>query len=167
MVLQRGLELRGLEGQIIRYSASSEHFAHLESSSETPLPESGAWKNSFVGGQSPGLGRSTSKRCFCIQKPLCAVFFLSKDPSRKPNETFSTSLALLWVIFFERIGSLPLQHFALSTSSRHLVAKDCIHQLPRWKANKSFLPLCCPTTPNLGRKCDVTSELSILLFRAR
>lgn len=87
---------------------------------------------------------------------------MSKDPSREPNKaSFSTLLALLWVTF-ERIGSLPPQHFALSMSSRHLVAKDCIHQLLRWKANKSFPPPCCPT-PTLGMKCNVMSELSLCL----
>lgn len=135
---------------MIRYSVSSEPFAHLE--------------KSFCRWSVPGLGSSTSERCLSSQKPPCAVFFLSKDPSRKPHKTFSTLLALLWVMF-EGIGSLPLQHFALSTSSRHLVAKDCIHQLPRWKANKSFPPLCCPT-PNLGMTCNVMSEPSVI-FRAQ
>lgn len=124
------------------------------------LRESGAWQNVFVGGQSPGWAAAPQRGVSIARSPSVLYFSCRRILSRKPHKTFSTLLALLWVIC-EGIGSLPLQHFALSTSSRHLLAKDCIHQLPRWKANKSFLPLCYPT-PNLGMKSNVLRELSVI-----
>lgn len=97
---------------------------------------------------------------FYSQKPPSAVPFV-KGSSKPP---FSLCQPCSWVTF-EGTGHLPPQHFALSTSSRHLVAKDCIYQLPRWKANKSFWLPCCPT-PTLGMKCKVMSKLSVC-FRAQ
>lgn len=116
----------------------------------------GLRKHSFVGSQS--LGHSVApQRGVYIARASSAVFFvriLRRSLIKPP-------FPLCWPCSGWRVTGWVRFHLSTLPYQR-LVAKDCIHQLPRWKANKSFQLPGCPT-PALGMNCNVMSELSMCL----
>lgn len=85
--------------------------------------------------------------------PLCCVFCcccprILHGSLVKPPSNVSALLLGDW-----KAWARPPQLFALSTSGRHPVAKDCIHQLPGWRAN----PLGHLTVPHQLGEGSVTA----------
>lgn len=103
-------------------------------------------------GQPPGWG-SAVQQALWLGDPLCCVFCccwprILQGSLGKPPSNVSALLLGDW-----KAWTRPPQLFALSTSGRHPVAKDCTHQLPRWRAN----PLGHLTVPHQPGEGSVTA----------
>jgi hypothetical protein len=131
-------------------------------STEIQLSNRGFGKYGSVGGESLCCATAPQRGIRLGRTPLCCIFFI-KGFSKEALRSLFFHFAGLGLCSWEGdCGQFPPQHFALSTCGRHLVAKDCILQLPSWKASNSTGPAQCQLENEMSPpEQTVFSELSV------